>query len=126
MTNSTRPGRASYRGRTDTIARSDDDCMLMVDPDSDTRFACVEAAVDCGCRPIASKRETTVAVAAENRPLVIVVAEDVELPGVDLMDLAVGVGAQVVRVHPSERPEGLAKRVGLAIAAAKRLRRPGA
>lgn len=125
MPNSTRPGKQSYRGRTDTISQVDDDCMLMVDPDNDTRFACVEAAVDVECRPIAAKRETAVAVAAENRPLVIVVSHDVELPGVELTDLAVGVGAQLVRVRASERPQDLAKRVGLAIAAARRKRQPG-
>ena len=125
MSNSTRPGSRSYRGKTDTISQVGDECMLMVDPDNDTRFACVEAAVDSECRPIAAKRETAVEVAAENRPLVIVVGPDVELPGVELTDLAVAVGAQLVRARASERPQDLAKRVGLAITAAKRMRQPG-
>jgi len=97
----------------------------MVEPNNDTRLACVQAAVDSNCRPIAAKRETAVQVAAENRPLVIVVNEGVELPGVELTDLVVSVGAQLVRVASFDRPEILSERVSLALAASRRIRPPG-
>lgn len=116
------PEAQRFRDKVETRALGNDDCLLMVDPDNDTRLACVEAAVDCGCRPVVAKRETAAQVAAENRPLVIVVADGGRLGGVALTDLVVGVGAQLVRTTKSDAPGALAERVRLAITAARRIR----
>jgi len=112
------------REGTETLPLQGGDCVLMVDPDAETRVACVQAAVDEGCRPLAARPETAPAVAAENRPLVIVVAGDEALGGVDPTDLAVSVGAQLVRRRALEVPEQLAERVRLGIVAARRIRAP--
>ncbi len=120
--NDSGPGASDPRGWAETLPLQGGDCVLMVDPDAETRLACVQAAVDEGCRPLAARPETAAAVAAENRPLVIVVAGDDALGGVDPTDLAVSVGAQLVRWKAMGAPEQLAERVRLGIVAARRIR----
>ena len=99
-----------------------DDAVVMIDPTSFTRIACIEASVEIGMRPVSASVETASRVVATVRPLVIVVERNVALTSNELTDLAVSVGAQLVIVKPTDVGPVLSERVKLSGVAARTLR----
>lgn len=99
-----------------------DDAIVMIDPTSLTRIACIDAAVELGMRPVSASAESAPRVVATVRPLVIVVERNVGLSSNELTDLAVGVGAQLVIVSSVDIGPALSERVKLSGTAARMLR----
>lgn len=99
-----------------------DDAIVMIDPTSLTRIACIDAAVEIGMRPVSASVESAARVVATVRPLVIVVERNVGMTSNELTDLAVSVGAQLVIVNPVDIGPALSERVKLSGTAARTLR----
>ncbi len=101
-----------------------DDTLLIVEPSAATRVICVEVARKLGLRPVAASFANTATVAANCRPLVILLDVDPALDRDAIGEVAVSVGAQLVEILPTDTRQSLTERVEAALQAARRLRLP--